>query len=77
MQCTGLILQIPQYHSSVPVLQSGIVYFEVMVLEYHQIDNCILHRHVISHVTTGYVVVRDEKINLSPLYRVKSHSEAL
>lgn len=66
MQGTRLILQIPQYHSSVPVLQSGIMYFEAVVLEYHQLGHCILHSDVISHVTPDYVMVRDEKANVSP-----------
>lgn len=73
---TRLVLQIPQYLSSVLVLQSGIVYFEVMVLEYHQLSHCVLHSDVISHATPDYVVVRDEKNNVSPPYGVKSLSEA-
>lgn len=76
MQGTRLILQIPQYHSSVPVFHSSVTYFEVVVLEYHQLGCCILHSDVIPHVTPDYVVVRDEKANVSPPYRVKSRREA-
>lgn len=80
VQGTRLILQIPRYHSSVPVLQTGIMYFEVVVLEYHPLGHCILHIafyiDVISHMTPDYVLVRDEKADVSPPYGVKPHSEA-
>lgn len=76
VQGTRLILQIPQYHGSVPVFHSSDTYFEVVVLEYHQLGCCVLHSGVIPHVTPDYVVVRDEKANVSPPYRVKSRREA-